>query len=409
MTYGSVRDLPTMQKLFTELETFRIFSWFAGRQQHQKAAQLRAELDRLVTVVDNFYALMNTKHWIFHDDMNVDDMAEIVANYSGNPDDAEQSLIAWYRKPDQLSSLILRLSWHPAWRARMDLLRTVERDYAEGRYYAAVPILLSLADGFINDIEPSKGRKGLHARNENEVDAWDSVVGHHQGLAQTLHLYQKSFSKLDETEVHEVYRNGILHGMLPNYDNVIVATKCWNLLFAVNDFAKTEKQRKDAEMTPPPPRFQDLLTQVHKTYRFKKAVESFKPYEITNTDPDFEKDLVYQACKELLTALTKRRWGLVPPLLSKISGPPSPKSIKENYKSSFLINFRIIRINHIAASICECEIELTIKDQDYRPTMRWIYERSNGELSIPDFHDGQWRSIFWGASTLVVNPVTAED
>jgi hypothetical protein len=52
--------------------------------------------------------------------------------------------------------------------------------------------------------------------------------------------------------LYELYRNGIIHGTLLNYDNDVVATKAWNRLFAVVDWAKArtkEQQPPRAEPT----------------------------------------------------------------------------------------------------------------------------------------------------------------
>jgi hypothetical protein len=45
--------------------------------------------------------------------------------------------------------------------------------------------------------------------------------------------------------VFDVYRHGIVHGTVSRFDNVVVATKAWKMLFAVADWAAatTKAQR----------------------------------------------------------------------------------------------------------------------------------------------------------------------
>jgi RIO-like serine/threonine protein kinase len=54
-----------------------------------------------------------------------------------------------------------------------------------------------------------------------------------------------------DDEVFEVYRNGIVHGTVVNFNNVVVATKAWNMLFAVADWdSATTKAAAPAEPQP---------------------------------------------------------------------------------------------------------------------------------------------------------------
>jgi hypothetical protein len=75
-----------------------------------------------------------------------------------------------------------------------------ERDCREGRFYSTVLVLIAVMDGFVNDVEPSV-RRGMHARVPSELDAWNSVVGHHKGLTNVLPVFQRPFKALDESEV----------------------------------------------------------------------------------------------------------------------------------------------------------------------------------------------------------------
>ena len=125
----------------------------------------------------------------------------------------------------------------------MPLVEHAREDYFNGRYYSVVLVLFSVMDGFVNDVDTSQ-RRGLHARDPSEMSAWDSVVGHHLGLSHAHAEFTKSTFKTSDEPVVELHRNGIVHGTLVNYDNVVVATKAWNRLFAVADWARSLAKEK---------------------------------------------------------------------------------------------------------------------------------------------------------------------
>src|SRR5262249_15562979 len=122
---------------------------------------------------------------------------------------------------------------------------------------ATVHVLLSVMDGFVNEFESV--RRGLHARETEDLNAWDSVVGHHMGLTSAHRTFTKSKGATSEEPVCELYRNGIVHGMLLDYDNDVVATKAWNRLFAVMDWAKARE--KEQEPAKPQPTWREVAIQ----------------------------------------------------------------------------------------------------------------------------------------------------
>ncbi|WP_157621896.1 hypothetical protein [Serinicoccus hydrothermalis] len=196
-----------------QLLGMRLLKVLLPKEERHLLKDLPAQLDYMASTVDGFYALLGPRHWVFHDDLALDDMANLVADHVDDPEGAEQAFIAWYQDGDRLPRLVKRLHGHPGLRVRMHLLRWALEDYQAGRYYAVVQVLLSAMDGFVNDLDPAN-RRGLHTREPDEMDAWNSVVGHHQGLSAAHATFTKSFKARNDDPVYEVYRNGIVHGML---------------------------------------------------------------------------------------------------------------------------------------------------------------------------------------------------
>ena len=129
-------------------------------------------------------------------------------------------------------------------------------------------------DGFVNDFEPAV-RRGLAARHPDDMTAWDSIVGHHLGLTHVMKTFTKSIKKRVDEEVFEVYRHGIMHGTVVNFDNVVVATKAWNLLYAVADWARAT--RSAATSSEPEPSLKESLEQFRRNRHHQKLSDGFTP------------------------------------------------------------------------------------------------------------------------------------
>jgi len=152
------------------------------------------------------------------------------------------------------------------------LLDKVMEDYLAGRFHAVAPVLIAQMDGMVNDVNPAQ-RQGLHAKEPGEMIAWDSVTAHHQGLSHALIPFQKGFQATRTDPVFEVHRHGIMHGNLISYDNEVVATKAWNLLFAVADWAYAElNPPKPPE---PEPSLGELMGQVTENARQSRLTDRF--------------------------------------------------------------------------------------------------------------------------------------
>ncbi len=88
-------------------------------------------------------------------------------------------------------------------RPRIPLLQMALVDYESGRFYSTVLVLLSVMDGFVNDLDTAQ-RKGLHARSPEDMVAWDSVVGHHLGLSHAHQSFIKGHYKTSVDETTEL-------------------------------------------------------------------------------------------------------------------------------------------------------------------------------------------------------------
>jgi hypothetical protein len=152
---------------------FALFSPHARRQ----VAQSQSLLDHLVSTVDDFYERLGERNWIFHDLLSTRKIRKLLDETSSAVE-AEAQFINLYQDQKTLGWWIASLRKHPDLQARMRRLRRTRQHYVDGQYDSCTLHLIAIMDGFVNDFEPAV-RKGLHAREAEDMTAWDSVVGHH--------------------------------------------------------------------------------------------------------------------------------------------------------------------------------------------------------------------------------------
>ncbi|MCF3106973.1 hypothetical protein IPZ58_36265 [Streptomyces roseoverticillatus] len=227
----------------------------------------------------------------------------------------------------------------PAMRGRLDLVDKARQDYFDGRFYSTVHVLLSVMDGFVNEFETV--RRGLHTRKPEELRAWDSVVGHHLGLSNAHKTFLKGRTATQEEPVFELYRNGIVHGSILNYDNITVATKAFNRLFAVADWAlaREKEQRHQAEE---PATWSSVGRQRKETFgaireqaEADRANKQWKPAEYQPGSDNFTSHPLYQQTHELLTYWKRRNYGSLSDLMTHDLHIKYGKSVRSEIRRAF--------------------------------------------------------------------------
>lgn len=229
--------------------------------------------------------------------------------------------------------------------------------------------------------------------------AWNSVVGHHQGLTRAHRTFTKTFKKTSDEEVRELYRNGIVHGMLTNFNNVVVATKAWNRLFAVADWALCRE--KQAIPPEPQPTLREAIGQLAENQRTQRAIDAWQARTLTPDDPGFENEPIHALAVEVLEAWKKGNYGRMAAQLASLTREDSPGKSAGRLRDEYTLcgeldAFRIVRLDFCAPVICEVDAELTIGGETKLGRIRWIRETDDGETAIPGHEDGEWRFMTWG-------------
>ena len=303
--YGSASDLPSYQEMARQIQGGKLLTRFIARNQRPGFLEVEHQLNHLVAVVDRFYDRLGPRNWVFHESLNVS-AVEAILDHTATCGEAEQSFIEIYQDDDNLAFWIRRLYSVEGLRERAHQIERAREHYCAEKFDSAALHLIAVMDGFVNDFEPEV-RRGLASRDPNAMTAWDSVVGHHLGLTNALEAYDKTIKKRVDEEVFELHRHGIVHGTVTRFDNVVVATKAWNMLFAVVDWASAT--RKASQPEAPKPTLRGVLRQVATTARMKKKLEAWKPSRLSVSDARFEDHEIHTLTVEFLTGWRERNFG----------------------------------------------------------------------------------------------------
>ncbi|MFF0572040.1 hypothetical protein ACFYT7_30990 [Streptomyces sp. NPDC004041] len=398
MSYESARDLPSFLELDRQLKVLRLL----GKTGRERAASIKTQMRELADTVDAFYQLLGDKHWIFHDQLSLTAVRSILATADGDADRAEQLLMEHYHDPERLALMLLPLRKLHAMRRRLDLVDKARQDYFASRFYSTVHVLLSVMDGFVNEVETV--RRGLHARKPEELRAWDSVVGHHLGLTHAHKTFTKGRSATQEEPVFELYRNGIVHGSILNYDNITVATKAFNRLLAVADWA-VAREKEEQHQAEEPVTWSSVGRQLKETFgaireqaEADRANKQWKLAEYLPGSEDFTSHPLYQQTHELLTCWKRRNYGSLTDLMTHDLHNKHGKSVRSEIRRAFepfpLADFEIRAIRHdMAAAGTVLAILDHSEGQRVSAELRWVRENAQAHPR-PEPLSGQWRLVF---------------
>lgn len=385
-----------------QLKALRLLGFLFPPAKRQEVRDLPKQLERLTRTVDSFYSLLGARHWVFHQDLSIDDMAGLIDTHASDPEGGEQSLIRWYAQQGRIRDLARRLGGLPDLRAREQVITFAVDDYEAGRYYAVVQVLLSVMDGFVNDVDKAR-RRGLHARGPEEMDAWDSVVGHHLGLSAAHATFCRTFKARSDEPVTELHRNGIVHGMLTNYNNEIVATKAWNRLFAVADWARSLEAKQREAAKPPGPTWRELAAKLSDNAATRAALSAFEPSTLATGDAGFAEHEVYAACLDFFQSWQGRNFGAMATSATDFGKEVAPVQMRNEYQERTLDAFEIVALNHSAAAVCTVSATLTIDGTVHTPELRWVREGRDRAAAAPN-QPGAWRLVWWGFPHMLRSP-----
>lgn len=376
-----ISDNPQYKNLSDQVNMLGCLSYFLPflftKDQRRELKNMREKVDELRRLPDEFNTLFLERGWICFDSMNSDLLKKcVVLCKNGDIERAEQTLIDFYK--GDIRYLVYPLRSLPGFKERYELLIKALDDYRESRYHACVPVFLMITDGVVNQV--LKRNLGAFADN-TDFNLYNSTVGHSSGLPSLIKLMSATHKATNTNEILIPYRNGILHGMDVNYDNVYVATKSLAVLFAVADWVRDYnkglgvKPIEDADVSSEA--IEDIVEslsafvqQREELNREKKMLEEWRPRNFENMDftsflPE-EGSPEYRVCK-FFDFYTKSNYGKMAGIITGLKEESDGKlagEIRSRLSYIRCTGFRIVGIVDQAAAVSEVSSLLSVVVND---------------------------------------------
>lgn len=397
-TFGTAYDLPQVHELVREIRALETLKHALTSDQRTELSQQNKALRNMVQIVDSFYELLGPRNWVFHGDMNLKRVQEVLQ--AEDVKSAEEQFIMYYQDKDATKFLFIRLFRVEAFRPRMHIISRAYEDFLAERYYACVLALIPVLDGVVNDVEKAK-RRGLHARAPEEMVAWDSVTAHHHGLKHAQATFTKTFRKTEETEVFELYRHGIVHGMVLNFNNEVVAAKALNQIFAIADWAETIS--KPPQQQEPLPTFAELHAAMKDSARANEISETFEKREYVPDQHEFSDYEIVVITHDFLEAWRTQNYGQLAKVFPKFPNESHGKragAAKNLYRGYQLTEYAVSKVIEAGSILSTVEVQAKINGTENSFTLRWVQMDDSGQPVLPG-KPGEWTLAPFGPTTFL--------
>jgi len=370
-----------------------------------KYDEMCLQLTHLTEYPQKFNNIFSVDGWLAHESMNFEVMKKAVDDFEAEGFDvAEQNLLNYY-SADEVEKRIIFFLGLEELRIRRKFIDYALAEYKAGRYYSAIPLLLMVIDGAVNDATG----KGFHSAGD--MDVWDSLTTSDGAIYKIRDIFKKGRKRTCIEPISLPYRNGILHGMDLGYDNPAVAAKCWCFLFVVRDWLvskKSEPNRKMAfEKKVQVPSVRELIATLARTNHLKQAIEAWRPRVVSedyiadiNNSLVADDQLPEAVVLAFMSLWKQHNYGDMAKLFqTQFTGNPKSyaKVVREQYGAVHIDNYSIIRIVDEAPVITHVTVRAYSARSDRDVSLwefRLISEDDNGDIIPPTIPGGCWQ-IVW--------------
>lgn len=364
---------------------------------------------------DQFNHYFSELGWIAHESGNHNLILECISlAKADNIKEAEEKLADYYTT-EEMQWLVKATYGVPEFKIRNSLINAAFEDTKAKRFHSAIPLLLMIIDGTVNDISRSKG---FFAEN-TDLTAWDSIAAHSSGLSKLRDILNVSRKATTTEEIFFPYRNGILHGRDLSYANKYVAGKAWLTLFAINDWAKAlqknkENPPKEAKKTTLKEALSDLKNttdryrlQKEKRAEANKYMDHWKSRKaVTNVDfpsygalDDYEEFTPERDAVLFLTNWQNNNYGLMAKqmfLFSKdFNVGKEAGRVRKVFEKKTLKTFEIVSVEHQAPAIAQvvAKVLVSFNNIEYSKEilLRMLYQSEQRENVVYGQTGGTWR------------------
>lgn len=380
--YPSVYCLPQVRrKLLPQAVPLAMFS--------RNDRLLVAELLSTFETIEKFYALLGERNWIFHSILPWKKIRDILRGSKTNENAADlvESKILDLYDEKLINAGITHLKSIPSsdgsdkngsFLDRTQLLWKARDLYLMEQWGACIFYLLATMDGAVNDFcLDNSGKNSLFRRNGKTIVAYDSYVGHQRGLSNVLSTANTNVTQLPVLSAQEINallsensnsatgilggmlaernirRNGIMHGMLINFDNKILAAKAWNLTFSIGDWMNSMIEANKPQE--PAPTTWQVFTSAMKSYdssqKYRRNRKAHTSYTLKSENPAILSHPIWLRTTAFLKIWERGQWGLMREFGNDKLFPfwwsaKHDGDIKKHFEKHRISNPEIIKIDH---------------------------------------------------------------
>lgn len=403
-----LKDYPSLKLQYEQINAMQFINLLMPKEQRKELDRIKSSMEDLVMTMEEYNNNFSNYGWIAYSLINVEFMKNANQIFENNGiEEAEEFIADYYIKNSKNNKRFIQYSTNE-FRKRANIIDEAFEDYENEKYYSAITLFLTIADGVINDFTKNKGffTEGV------DLDCWDCLVECDRGLKKIKDIYNLPRKKTNEEIITMPYRNGILHGRDLNYGNKFVAGKCIVMLLAISEWIKdknTENKRKEKYIKKAnPPSLRESLKKLQENESTKKIINKWKSKEIV-IGKDIPKkgkkeeyvhfDFIYKFIEALETWKSKnygelaKRFEIIFNYERKEGY--KPKRCRELFEKNILLDFELVSV--IDQSICMKVIELEVKiqkeDKIIKDIMKFamVYEGEKDVLAIPDKNNGKWK------------------
>ncbi|MFC6723132.1 hypothetical protein ACFQE1_01740 [Halobium palmae] len=351
------------------------------------------EVEELLIIPDRFNDLFASEGWICYDMMNLEVAKEAVETAERDGVEAGEEVLIEYYDAETVEQQLNWMKEADAFMPRIELAQKALKDYAEERYHACVPVVLSIMDGIVIDAhwEARNQPTGLFY-GDPDLQAWDSMTAHINGLERLKSVLTERRTDLETDEIRKPFRNGILHGRDLGYDNKIVAAKTWAALFAVREWVlKAERDELDEPEDQENPSLADAIRKRDENEKFEKHDEEWEPRGVSigdeipaqGTPEEYDGGTPEHAVVDLLTWWEQNNYKYMSDYMRN-SGESEVRAeeVRGHFSEIELESFRLIDISE-ESTMADVTVELQRNGISGRETgtvtlrMLWMDENEN--------------------------------
>lgn len=403
-----LEDYPSLKLQYEQMENMSFVRLLLKKDQRKELDRIKKEMKDLIMTTEEYNNNFSDYGWIAYSLINVEFMknANIIFKENGI-EKAEDFISDYYKDNTKNTKRFIQYSTKE-FRKRANIIDEAFEAYESEKYYSAITLFLTIADGVINDFTKNKGffTEGV------DLDCWDCLVECDKGLKKLKEIYNLPRKKTVENMVTMPYRNGILHGRDLNFGNKYVAGKCNVLLLAISEWIKsknTEESRKDKyKKEANPPKLSENIKKLQETQDNRRIINRWtskdivigKDIPITGIKEDYKQyDFIYNFV-ETLEIWKSKNYGELSKRFEILFNYETrdgfkPKRCRELFEKNILVEFELTNI--IDQAICMKVIELNVQIQkenkvtNGKMKIGMVYEGKEDIFAIPEKNNGEWK------------------